>query len=141
MRHEVPLGIPDPFLYAETNGTRHVVIHAMEAARMADLGLDLHPYGEFGYDELVRSGMKADEIKLTLLVRACRGLGIESAVVPTTFPLEVADHLRAEGLAIAPDRELFKERRRAKNEIELEGIRRAQRAAEAGMSVARDMLR
>jgi Xaa-Pro aminopeptidase len=141
MRHEVPLGIPDPFLYAETNGSRHVVIHAMEAARMGDLGLQLHPYEEFGYDELVRSGMKADEIRLTLLARACRELGIESAVVPTTFPLEVADHLRAEGVELASDRELFRHRRRAKNEAELEGVRRAQRAADAGMGVARDMLR
>ena len=26
LRHEVPIGIPDPFLYAEKAGTRHIVI-------------------------------------------------------------------------------------------------------------------
>jgi Xaa-Pro aminopeptidase len=141
MRHEVPLGIPDPFLYAERNGTRHVVISAMEAARMGDLGLELHPYEEFGYDELVRSGLNPEEIRLALLVRACRGLGIEQASVPPSFPLEIADRLRAEGFDVSVDRETFRARRRAKNEVELEGIRRAQRAADAGMGVARDMLR
>ena len=70
MRHAVPLGIPDAFLYAERNGDRHVVIHAMEAARMGDLGLELHPPEEFGYDELVKSGRKPDEIRLELLARA-----------------------------------------------------------------------
>lgn len=141
MRHEIPLGIPDPFLYAERNGSRHVVIHSMEAARMGDLGLELHPYEEFGYDELIGQGLKADEIRLSLTVRACKGLGIEQAVVPAGFPLELADRLRADGIEIAADRRLFRERRRAKSAAELDGIRRAQRAAESGMAVARDMLR
>src|ERR1700756_3272697 len=43
MRHEVPLGVPDPILYAEKDGTRHIVTHSMEAARLAELGLfELH---------------------------------------------------------------------------------------------------
>ena len=141
MRHEIPLGIPDAFLYAELNGSRHVVIHSMEAARMGDLGLELHPYEEFGYDELVRRGLKVDEIRLEMVVRACRGLGLEHAAVPPSFPLEMADRLRAEGVEVTTDRELFRGRRRAKNEAELEGIRRAQHAADAGMGVARDLLR
>ena len=141
MRHEVPLGIPDPFLYAERNGTRHVVIHSMEAARMSDLGLELHPYEEFGYDELVAQGLTAHAIQLELVLRACKGLGVERASVPSTFPLEVADRLREEGIDVAADRKLFRERRRAKTEAELAGIRRAQRAADAGMAVARELLR
>jgi Xaa-Pro aminopeptidase len=61
--------------------------------------------------------------------------------VPATFPLELADHLRAQGIELTPDREFFAARRRVKNEAELEGIRRAQRAAEAAMDVVRDLLR
>jgi Xaa-Pro aminopeptidase len=61
--------------------------------------------------------------------------------VPHTFPLQLADHLRANGIELTPDREFFIERRRAKNETELDGIRRAQRAAEAGMDAASDLLR
>src|SRR5207253_4666897 len=67
--------------------------------------------------------------------------GIERAAVPSTFPLEIADHLRANGIEVTADREHFVRRRRVKSEDELAGIRRAQRAAEAGMSAARDLLR
>ncbi len=32
MRHEVPVPIPDPFLYAERDGRRVVVVSSLEAA-------------------------------------------------------------------------------------------------------------
>jgi Xaa-Pro aminopeptidase len=60
---------------------------------------------------------------------------------PGDFPLEVADSLRARGLDVSTDRELFDGRRRVKNEHELAGMRRAQRAAEAGMDAARELFR
>ena len=68
-------------------------------------------------------------------------VGVTQATVPHTFPLGLADHLRANGVELTVDREFFHERRRVKNQTELEGIRRAQRAAEAGMDAARDLLR
>jgi Xaa-Pro aminopeptidase len=74
-------------------------------------------------------------------VRAVQALGISSAAVPETFPLRLADLLRAAGVELTPDRELFDARRRSKATAELAGIRRAQRAAEAGMASARDVLR
>ncbi len=141
MRHEVPLLVPDPFLYVERDGTRHVVNHTMELARMGSLGLELHPQEEFGIDELVKSGLTPDELRDELLLRACRSLGVREAVVPFWFPLQLADHLRANGIRLRADRKFFAERRRVKSEAELAGMRRAQRAAEAGMRVARDLLR
>ena len=57
------------------------------------------------------------------------------------FPLEVADRLRAEGIELEPQHELFDLRRRTKTPAELAGIRRAQAAAEAGMSAAAELLR
>ena len=57
------------------------------------------------------------------------------------FHSSLADRLRAEGLRLTVDREEFARRRRVKNEVELAGIRRAQRAAEAGMDAARELLR
>ena len=61
--------------------------------------------------------------------------------MPTTFPLELADHLRAEGIELTPQRELFAARRRVKSPVELAGIRRAQRACEAAMDAVRELLR
>ena len=142
LRHEVTLGVPDPFLYAEVGGVRHVVIGAMEIARMSELSLDrLHPYEEFGSDDLIAAGKTYADLRREIPVRAVKALGVTRAVVPDGFPVWLADSLRAEGIEITADDELFDERRRVKTPAELAGIRRAQRAAEAGMDAARDLLR
>jgi Xaa-Pro aminopeptidase len=143
MRHEVPLAVPDAFLYAEHDGSRHVVASSFELDRIKAVApdLELMPYEEFGLDELYAQGLSRDEIELEVVLRAARRFGIERAAVPSTFPLEVADHLRANGIEVIADREHFVRRRRVKNEAELAGIRRAQHAAEAGMTAARELLR
>jgi len=143
LRHEVPLGIPDPFVYAELDGRRVVAISAMEATRVEALGteLEVRPTEEFGADEIRRSGLDVHEAARQLTVRIVAGLGIDRATVPRGFPLGFADALRASGVELTVDQELFDERRRRKSEHELAGIRRAQRAAEAGVAVARDLLR
>jgi Xaa-Pro aminopeptidase len=142
LRHEVPIGIPDPFLYVETDGAKHIAIGAMEIPRLAELGLfELHPTEEYGSDELVRSGLSYPEVRQAVVVRAVKSFGITSAVVPETFPLWLADRLRAEGVELTVAADFFDDRRRVKTDAELAGIRRAQRAAEAGMDAARDLLR
>ena len=143
LRHEVPLGIPDPFVYAEIGERRVVAIGSMEAMRVEGLGLglDVRPTEEFGADEIRRSGMSAHEATNELTVRIVRGLGIRSAIVPNGFPLGIADAVRADGVELTVDQKLFDDRRRVKSSHELQGIRRAQRAAEAGLEVARDLLR
>ena len=142
LRHEVALGIPDPFLYVEKDGTKHIMIGSMEIPRLAELGIfELHPPEEFGADELRASGRKPSEINEELRLRTLRAVGVESAVLPFGFSLGVADHLRANGIELTVDREFFDDRRRVKTQYELAGIRRAQAAAEAGMAAAADLLR
>src|SRR5215208_7452242 len=142
LRHEVPIGIPDPFLYVEKAGQKHIQIGSMEIPRLAELGLfELHPSEEFGVDELLKTATDYHEVRNEVTLRAVRAFGIESAVVPETFPLFLADRLRASGVELNVDRDFFDERRRRKSASELEGIRRAQAAAEAGMAAAADLLR
>jgi Xaa-Pro aminopeptidase len=142
MRHAVPLGVPDPFLYAEQNGSRHVISSSMEAARLRALGLfDVHVYEEYGYDELIESGVERDELNAQLALRAVGSLGMKRATVPENFPVWLADRLRAEGVELDVDQELFNDRRRAKTDAQVAGIRRAQRAAGAAMDVCRELLR
>jgi Xaa-Pro aminopeptidase len=142
LRHEVPLGIPDPFVYAEVDGRRIVVVNSMEAVRVEALGtgLEVRPTEEFGADEIRRSGVDAHEATRQLTLRTVQGLGIEKATVPRGFPLGHGDALREAGVDLTVDQNLFDDRRRRKSEHELAGIRRAQKAAEAGMAVARDAL-
>ena len=143
LRHEVPLVIPDAFLYLEHDGRRAVAIHALEIPRVrADAPvLEIIPTAELGEDELYAAGKQGEEVTLELVLRACREVGITSAAVPPAFPLEKADFLRAAGIELAVDRELFAERRRAKNDRELQGMRNAQRACEAALDEARVLLR
>jgi Xaa-Pro aminopeptidase len=143
LRHEVPLAIPDAFLYAEVAGRRSVVISSLEAGRVRELGTDLEvlTLEDVGVDELLRKGVDMYELELGLHELACRQLGVERAVVPAAFPLAVAERLRAQGVELETDGRFFDERRRVKNEHELAGIRRACRAVEAGVAVGADMLR
>ncbi|HZD86924.1 MAG TPA: M24 family metallopeptidase [Gaiellaceae bacterium] len=142
MRHAVPLTVPDPFLYAERDGTRHVFASVLEAGRLRQLGLfEVHAHEELGMDELVEAGLERREILGRLCVRAVRSLELTRASVPANFPVSMADRLRAEGVQLDVDQDLFADRRRAKTETQIAGLRRAQRAAEAAMDACRELLR
>jgi Xaa-Pro aminopeptidase len=142
LRNEVPIGIPDPFLYLELDGVRHIVIGSMEIPRLSEIGaFELHPYEEFGSDDLIAGGLSYTELRREIPIRAAEGLGLQKALVPETFPVWLADALRARGVELTVDGELFNKRRRVKTPEQLAGMRRAQRAAEAGMDAARDLLR
>ena len=84
LRHEVPLAVPDPFLYAEVGGTRSVVVSTLEAGRIRDLGTDLQvlTLEDVGMDELLKRGLDSYAHALELNVIACKALGIEQAVTP-----------------------------------------------------------
>lgn len=143
LRHEVPLAVPDAFLYAEVGGKRSVVVSPLEAGRIRELGLDLEVITgeEVGFDELLRRGLDTYALNDELYLAACRHLGLERAVTPNGFPLGHADHLRANGIELTADQRLFDERRRVKTEHELAGVRRACKAVEAGIAVGAEMLR
>jgi Xaa-Pro aminopeptidase len=142
MRHAIPLGVPDPILYAEAGGAKHVFTHSMEAPRLRALGLfEVHVSEEFGVDELTASGMSRKEIRAEIAVREVASVGIAHASVPENFPVWLADRLRAAGVELDVDQELFDDRRRSKTDAQLAGMRRAQVAAEAAMDTCRDMLR
>jgi Xaa-Pro aminopeptidase len=142
IRHEVPLGVPDPFLFLEIQGARRAVVSALEVDRIAGLGeLEAHPFEEYGYDELIARGLPIDEILREVYTNACVAHGVRAAVVPDGFPLAVAERLREAGIQITTDQSVFDERRRKKSGGELAGIRRAQKAAEAGMQACVDLLR
>jgi Xaa-Pro aminopeptidase len=143
MRHEVPLAVPDAFLYAELDGRRVAVVSSLEAARIREAapGIEVIPPDALGWDDLLTAGIPYPEAELEVYARACKKLGITSAAVPSAFPLELADRLRASGVEISADRELFGLRRRRKNATELAGLRRAQAACEAALDAARELLR
>jgi Xaa-Pro aminopeptidase len=141
MRHEVPVVIPDPFLYVEKDGKRYTVSTAFEVDRIKEAGIDATPWESYGYDELIDQGTPREEVVWKHVnLNAVRTLGITDAVVPRSFPLLLADHLRENGVKLEVDHLEFANRRRVKNESELAGIRKSQKAAEAAMGAARDLI-
>jgi len=143
LRHELPLGIPDPFSYFEISGRRVAVIASMEASRVkaAAPGVEvIDPY-DLGLDGLIAQGMRWDELEPELCARAAAELGARNLLVPNALPVAVADRLRDDGIEIVPDEREFSRRRRAKNAAEIDGIRRAQAAADAAMARVAELLR
>jgi Xaa-Pro aminopeptidase len=143
MRHEIPIGVPDPFGYAEVGGKVYVFTSSLELERIAAVRPDAEmiEWADVGFHELLESGMPRDQMLLEMVSRAVARTGLRSALVDPDFPLAVADRLRADGLTLTPDHDTFALRRRAKSDAELAGIRRAQKAAEAGMAAAAEILR
>ena len=131
----------DPFLYAETGGRRVATVSVLDRDKVSALGIEILDNYELGLDELVAAGLRRSQMHAELALRAAHKLGIAAAVVPPDFPLIVADHLRAGGLELTVDEDVFVMRRRAKTPEQLEGIRRAQRAADAAMATAASLIR
>lgn len=144
LRHEVVLPIMDPLLFAEAGGRRFVLSSWLEIPRLAKAvpEAELLDMFEFGLRELItEDGMTRTAAEREVVARAVAQIGITRAVVPADFPLGVADRLRADGVELVVDDEAVDARRRAKAGRELEGVRAAQRAAEAAMAAAAALLR
>ena len=143
MRHELPVTIGDPFLLGVVDGRLHVMASGLERARIEAAAPDavLHDYDELGFRELLESGMSRHELELELASRAAAAMGIRAATADPDMPVAVADRLRADGVVLQLDDDAISARRRVKSAPELAGTRRAQVAAEAGMSAAAGLLR
>jgi Xaa-Pro aminopeptidase len=139
--HAVPTGIIDPFLYVETDGRRAATVTVLDADKVAPMGIEIVDPYDLGADELLSRGISRHEVEIELARRACERLGVRRALVPSEFPVGVADHLRGAGIEVVVDPEAFVDKRRVKTESELEGIRRAQRAADEAMGVAARLIR
>jgi Xaa-Pro aminopeptidase len=142
LRHEIPLAIIDPVLFAEVDGRRVVLTSFLERDRVTRVLPDAEVLDWFalGWKDLIADGMSFAEADRETVARAVRQIGIDEAIVPGDFPLALGDRLRDDGIVLTVDDDAVALRRRAKSAAELDGIRAAQRAAEAGMSAARELL-
>ena len=142
LRHELPIAIIDPILFAEVDGRRYVLTSHLEADRVkrALPDAELLDYLRLGFRDLVQQGMHWAEAGRETEARAVKEIGLDEAIVPGDFPLGLADFLRRDGVVLTVDDAAIGQRRRAKSAAELEGIRAAQAAAHAGMAAARDLL-
>ncbi len=144
LRHEVPVAIGDPFVYAEVGGRRVAVVWSVEGDRIAkvDPSIEIVPSESFPLKELLAE-IDGDPYKAwpAACVRYVRSLGLRRALVPSTFPTLIADALRADGVDLVVDPEHFADRRRVKSAAELAGVRAAQGAVDAALTEIAGVLR
>jgi len=117
------------------------VVSMLDAVNVTPHGVEVMDPSTLGRDELTAAKHSGLYIDAELALRGARELGISEASVPPEFPLFLADHMRAAGLELTVDDGEFVQRRRVKTAAELDGIRRAQRAADAAMGVAATLIR
>ena len=140
----MPVPFVDPAAYVECQGHRYLLTYASETAIARTVqGVETIALEDLGLEELIAEGEASayGAASWEALARGCREIGLRSASVPEDLPLGLAERLRSRGIELQVDAGLFAERRRAKSAGELEGIRRAQAAAEAVVKALRERIR
>ncbi|HWL64467.1 MAG TPA: M24 family metallopeptidase [Actinomycetota bacterium] len=145
MRHEIGEAVFDPVIFIEHEGKRFVVCGPFETdifGAREDILDEVVSFETLGADELVKDTSFPEHLILSeLAARMLDRIGASSVSVPSTFPTLAADHLRDKQVTVAIDHDGWVMRRRRKAPWEIEGIERAQRAAETAMLTAARMLR
>jgi Xaa-Pro aminopeptidase len=141
LRHAVPAIMPDPLIYLEHAGETVVYANSLDASSARDLpGIDVITFEELGATAEAADGSGFSPY-VAAAVSACQAQGVKKATVPPRFPTAIAEAVAGSGVALESDEAFFAQRRRVKTPAELEGIRRANRAAEAGWDAVREGLR
>jgi Xaa-Pro aminopeptidase len=145
MRHEIGEPIMDDVIFVEHDGKRVVVGSTLERSifeareDVVDEFWDRH---DMGGSALWRDpSFPAEDVMAEVALRALQRVGASSVTVPSSFRVQEADYLRAKGIELVIDDDAWALRRRQKTPGELEGIERAQRAADTAMLTASRMLR
>jgi Xaa-Pro aminopeptidase len=145
MRHEIAEAVADPVGFLDHDGRRIVVGSVLERSifeAREDVVDEFWTFESLGRSELVADpDFPRELIEPEIARRALARLDVDAAVVPPSFSVLAADHLRAHGVTLTVDPHGWPRRRRRKSPWELEGIERAQRAADTAMLTAARMLR
>jgi len=133
---------PDPFVTLYDGEVHLLVARSLEygrakrEARAATVERDV----DFGFGDLAGE-YGAREARDRVLARVLSAYDVESVAVPPRFPTRTADGLRGQDVTVtAEDDGVVTEIRATKTEAEIEHIRAAQRANEAAMAHAEELL-
>lgn len=132
---------PDAFTTLYADGV-HLLVSSLEYGRAkkesdAETVSRLSEYDY--YEKIAEHGPEA--AKNHIIAEFLADRGVESVAVPARFPVGTADGLREAGVTVQPDNSSVLVRIRAtKTDEEIEHVRVAQRANEASMHAAEDLL-
>ncbi len=124
---------PDDFIYFETENEKAVILSALEYDRGKATG-----HRHLNYYRNSDFGRKPDFISIISNMSSARN--IREWLVPSNFPLLLAEQLRAENLTLTPCKELFFPEREFKTEREISEVELAMRATEKAMLRAKQLI-
>jgi Xaa-Pro aminopeptidase len=131
---------PDPFIYLEIKGERILVMSDLEMDRAkSQASVDR----VLSYTEIERRAKSqgiAEPGSIDIIHIVLREAGITQLLVPANFPFSHASRLQELGYQIHAKREPFYEQRVVKTAEEVRHIEAAQRATEAAVAAAHEML-
>ncbi len=122
---------PDPYVFVQAGGRRMMAVGDLELGRARK---------QATVDEVIALGARppaADETIAAIL----RKRRARRVVVPSSFPVGLADALRKRGVKVEPKAGVFWEARQVKTPAEVRAIEAAQRAVEEAVEAAIGVLR
>ncbi|MFC7186496.1 M24 family metallopeptidase [Halorubrum yunnanense] len=128
---------PDPFLTLYADGEVHALVSGLEYGRAkTEATADtVERHADYGYEYGGR------EDRNDMYAAFVRDKGVESVAMPPRAPVGTADAMRERGVDVAVDGDdLLREVRAVKTDEEVDAIREAQRANEAAMRAAEELL-
>ncbi len=131
---------PDPVICLRVAGKTYLTVSSMEYGRakreaQADEVLSFDELEVVSLARELKSGGRALAAATAGHLKKL-GAATSPVAVPPSFGVLYADELRARGLTVTPDAELFANLRRAKTEEEISHIEKTQRAIEAACAYA-----
>lgn len=132
---------PDPFVYFQYRGKTYLVMNDLEYDRARRQARVDHVLALAALETELKEQRCRSIDTATALRYLFRKKKIRSVLVPSNFPVGLADRLRRLGMRVAVSAENFFPEREIKSPDEIREISRAQRAAEAGMEAAATVIR
>jgi Xaa-Pro aminopeptidase len=133
---------PDPYFTLYTGEVHLLFSRSLEfaRARKESRAATVERYVDYDYQEHADEHGR-EEARRRVLAGFLDAYDVDSVAVPPRFPIRTGDDLRAKGIEVEPDeRGLITELRSVKTEEEIDHVRAAQRANEAAMHHAEDLV-
>ena len=129
--HTLRFLAPDAQIVLEDGAELVMLTNSLEEgrAKKQSRATKIHNVDEFGARELVAAGLTPTDATATIIERFLGSRGVTGVTVPSSFPLGLADALRAKGLGLSVADGLER-RRRAKRDDEIAALEATQRATE-----------
>lgn len=133
---------PDPFVTLYDGETHLLFPRSLEfgRAKRESRADTVERYVDFDHQSKIEEHGTEDAVSY-VLADFLGSYDVDSVAVPPRFPLRTADGLRARGVEVTADTDgVVTEIRATKTDAEIEHVRAAQRANEAAMQAAEDLL-